>query len=149
VLIRNVEMYQWREACIDTSCEQSTGWSDALIDSSTFHAKEGHENPTAFPFDSTRFDAEGIHLGAFHPTIELILAEVRPVPRPLRLDELPANLAASASEIDGRIHVGNDPLNPAVGDLRIGYTIIPSATTILTGIQRSERLVAVEPKIPL
>lgn len=146
VLIRSVEMYQWREACVDTSCVQSTGWSDKRIDSSTFHAREGHENPQAFPFESTRFDAEGIHLGAFHPELELILAQVEPVARPLRLEELPANLAASASQLDGRIYIGNDPFNPAVGDLRIGYAIIPSATTTLSGIQRSNRLVAAEPK---
>jgi hypothetical protein len=148
-LIRRVEMYQWREACVDTSCVQSAAWSETLIDASAFHVQEGHENPPAFPFESTRFDAEGIHLGAFRPDLELILAQVKPVARALRLEELPANLAASASEIDGRIYIGNDPLNPAVGDLRIGYAIIPSATTILTGIQRSGRLVAAGPKNPL
>ena len=148
VLIRNVEMFQWREACVDTSCVQSTAWSNTLIDSSAFHTQEGHENPPAFPFESTRFDAEGIHLGAFQPDLGLVLAQVEPVARPLRLEELPANLAASASQIDGRIYIGNDPLNPAVGDLRIGYSIIPSATTTLSGIQRADRLVAVEPKNP-
>ena len=149
VLIRHVEMYQWREACVDTSCVQSPAWSETLIDASAFHAQEGHENPPAFPFESMRFDGEGIHLGAFRPDLELILAQVDPVARPLRLEELPANLAASASAIDGHIYIGNDPLNPVVGDLRIGYAIIPAATTSLTGVQRSDRLVAAEPKNPM
>lgn len=142
VLMRHVEMYQWQENCIGDTCTQSAIWSSTLIDTSGFHDRSGHENPYGFPFVSARFDAEGIHIGAFQPDLDLILAQVQPVDRPLRISELPANLAASASEIDGRIHVGNDPLQPAVGDLRIGYAVIPAATTILAGIQLSDRLVA-------
>lgn len=148
VLLRHVEMYQWQESCIGDSCTQTEVWSATLIDTSGFREKHVHENPHGFPFVSARFDGQGIHIGAFQPDLDLVLAQVKPVERPLRLGELPANLAASASEIDGRIHVGNDPLQPVVGDLRIGYDVIPAATTILSGIQRAERLVAPVPSKP-
>lgn len=140
VLIRDVEMYQWEESCIGDSCTQSPVWSSTLIDAAAFHEQEGHVNPAGFPFASARFVARGIHIGAFEPDLDLLLAQIPLLARPLRLSELPANLAASASEIDGHIHVGNDPLQPAVGDLRIGYRVVPAATTILEGIQDGRRL---------
>ena len=149
VLIREVEMYQWQESCIGDSCAQSPVWSSTLIDTEGFHEKKDHANPAGFPFASARFEAQGIHLGAFEPDLDLILAQVPPVARPLRVSELPANLAASASEIDGHIHVGNDPLQPAIGDLRISYQVVPATTTILEGIQQGNRLVAANRRNPM
>jgi hypothetical protein len=148
VLMRRVEMYQWRETCVAGTCTQSAAWSDEWIDTSTFQSRQAHSNPDDFPFTSRQFHAKGIHLGAFKPTTALIVEQVKPQPRPLRLSELPANLAASASEVDGWIFLGNDPLKPVVGDLRMGYSTIPAAATTLTGVQKGERLVALPMKNP-
>lgn len=145
VLFRRVEMFQWRESCVAGSCAQAPDWADEWIDTSTFQSRQGHSNPDAFPFGSRQFDAEGIHLGAFKLESDLIIAQVEPQPRPLRLSELPANLAASASELEGLIFLGNDPMHPVVGDLRMGYTIIPAAVATLTGVQKADRLVAAGP----
>ena len=124
VLFRRVEMFQWQESCVAGSCTQSPDWADEWIDTSTFLSRLGHSNPNDFPFVSRQFNAEGIQLGAFKLESDLIIAQIEAQPRPLRLSELPANLAASASELEGLIFLGNDPMYPVVGDLRIGYTII-------------------------
>ena len=147
VLMRKVEMFQWQETCVAGVCTQAPAWSEAWIDTSTFQSRQGHSNPDDFPFASRQFTAEGIHLGAFKPDPGLILTQLEAQPRPLRLSELPANLAASSSELDGRIFLGNDPMHPVVGDLRIGYSVIPAATATLTGVQKEDRLLP--PTTPL
>jgi hypothetical protein len=68
-LRRTVEMYQWsedsesrREKKIGGGTRETTrysyalGWSAAHVDSSSFHAPAGHQNP-AMPFASQTFDA--------------------------------------------------------------------------------------------
>jgi hypothetical protein len=142
ILIRRVEMYQWSESCIDFTCTQVARWSDTLVDSGKFHDQVGHVNPERFPFESAQFDATGTHVGVFKPDPGLLIAQLKRVARPVRLDELPANLSASFSEFDGRLVAGTDPLQPTVGGLRISYSIIPSATVTLIGIQRADQLVA-------
>jgi hypothetical protein len=142
ILIRIVEMYQWRESCIDLTCTQFAKWTDTLVDSSRFHDQIGHVNPDRFPFESAQIDATGIHVGVFRPDSDLLVTQLAKVARPVRLDELPANLSASFSEVDGVLVAGTDPLQPAVGGLRIGYSVIPSGTVTLIGIQHDDQLVA-------
>ncbi len=141
VLAREVEMYQWLEDCIDGICTQRSAWSDKWIDSSKFSEPGGHRNPDRFPVESARFVGQGIHLGAFKPDIELLIAAVGLKPRTIHADELSANLAASFSISGNELLSGSDPLHPAVGDLRIRYREVPSAPTTLIGIQQSMRLV--------
>ena len=142
VLSRHVEMYQWRENCIADACTQSADWSQELVDTAQFKEELGHTNPGHFPFESQIFLAEGVRLGAFAPELDLVIAEIPMLSKPVRLAELPANLAASFSEFDGWIFAGNDPLNPAVGDLRINYRMIPGGTVTLTGRQIGSQLLA-------
>lgn len=143
LLSRHVEMYQWQESCIADACTQSAGWSQDLVDAAQFKEPLGHVNPDHFPFASQTFVAEGIRLGAFAPDMDLVIAEIPMLPKPVRLGELPANLAASFSEFEGWILAGNDPLNPVVGDLRINYRMISAGAVTLTGKQIGNRLLAV------
>ena len=143
VLLRHVEMYQWQETCIADSCTQALGWTSELLDAAQFNEQLGHANPGQFPFASTSFIAEGIRLGAFVPSLDLITAEVPMLPKSVQLLELPANLAASFSEIDGGIFAGNDALHPVVGDLRITYRMVSTGTVTLVGKQAGNRLIAV------
>ena len=83
-LVRNVEMYQWKENQ-ETKKERTSGggekevttytysktWSPTLIDSSAFK-EAGHENPVAMPFVSEEFVAANANLGAFSLTSEQI-----------------------------------------------------------------------------
>ena len=75
-LMRNVEMYQWKE---ESSSGRSSGesreyeyvrvWNSTRIDSSHFRRQEGHENPD-MRFSRASFAATDAALGAFiAPTI--------------------------------------------------------------------------------
>lgn len=143
VLLRQVEMYQWQEQCVADACGQTPVWSTQLIDSSKFSEQVGHVNPADLPFAATRFDATDIHLGAFAIDPDLLVSELEPVARPVRLGELQPNLAASFRELDGSLYAGDNPLAPAIGDLRVSYRIVPAGGVTLTGVQRAGRLVAV------
>ncbi|MGB0134379.1 TMEM43 family protein [Dokdonella sp.] len=140
VLLRRVEMYQWQESCIADSCTQTLGWFPELIDATQFNEKLGHRNPSQFPFASQTFFADGVRLGAFTPSMELVAAQAPMQARPVRLLEMHANLAASFSELDGGIFAGNDFLNPIAGDLRITYHMVPTGTVTLVGVQDGNRL---------
>lgn len=140
VLARDVEMYQWQERCIEGVCTQREGWSAEWIDSSRFSEQIGHRNPDRMPLESKRFDAEGIHIGAFQLDIDLAIAEIGFVSRPIEAAELSANLAASFSISDNQLLSGNDPTHPVVGDLRVRYREVPAGAATLDGIQKSTRL---------
>lgn len=140
VLIREVEMLQWQEHCSAGTCTLATTWSPTLIDSTRFSASAGQRNPDRFPLQGERFAGKGIHLGAFVPDVDLLLASLDSTPRPVSLDEFPENLAASFNAVDGALVSGNDREHPAVGDLRIRYRIVPAAQVTLSGIQQSSRL---------
>jgi hypothetical protein len=141
VLRRDVEMFQWQEQCMANACSQRAGWSSTLIDSGQFKEKTGNANPADFPFHSTRFVAPAITLGAFAVSPELIASGLQVESRAVRLSELPPNLAASFIEHEGRLFAGSDPLAPAIGDLRVMYSVVPAQVVTLIGVQRGQELV--------
>ena len=76
-LTRKVEMFQWKEKTSTKSEKQlggsvkkttvytyEKGWSSSVIDSSRFK-EAGHNNPGAFPFESRKWYAGNVKLGAF------------------------------------------------------------------------------------
>ena len=77
-LKRNVEMYQWyeesHEECHDNywwseDCETTytydTKWDEDAIDSSSFYSRNGHENPSAWEYESDERVKEPITLWAY------------------------------------------------------------------------------------
>ncbi|MBL0165307.1 MAG: hypothetical protein IPP82_17115 [Xanthomonadales bacterium] len=141
VLVREVEMFQWRQACSAGSCVLKTMWSPELIDSTQFGETANPQNPQRFPIASDRFVGKGLRLGAFVPDADLLVSGAGLAPRPVSLSELSNNLAASFSVADGVLVSSNDPEHPLVGDLRVRYRIVAAAEVNLIGIQQSPRLV--------
>ncbi len=141
LLARTVEMYQWLEDCIDGVCTQRSDWSEKWIDSSAFSETVEHRNPERFPVESAHFVGQGIRIGDFEPDLGLLESEISLRPRLIKPEELSANLAASFSISGNSLLSGSDPLHPAIGDLRIRYSELPSAATTLIGIQKSNHLV--------
>lgn len=74
-LKRTVEMYQWQEECTNEdnskNCTYKKVWSEDLIDSSEFE-RSGYQNPSSMPYDSEKFYAEDVKLGAFELTNNLL-----------------------------------------------------------------------------
>ncbi|HST28528.1 MAG TPA: TMEM43 family protein [Rudaea sp.] len=140
VLLRNVEMFQWREHCAGAVCNYDTGW-DAPADSSKFREAKGHENPHA-PFAATVFAATGLKLGAFAVDAALLVAQHAPRAYPVSDAGLPPNLAASFSAANGALYAGGDPAHPQVGMLRVSYRVVPLGAATLEGVQRDGALSA-------
>lgn len=138
VLLRNVEMYEWREHCAGDACNYDTGWG-APLDSRKFHESKGHENPPA-PFASAQFAAPGLKLGAFGVDAALLLAQHALRTYPVTDAGLPPNMAASFSASNGALYAGGDPAHPQVGMLRVSYRVVPLGAATLEGVQRGTLL---------
>jgi hypothetical protein len=152
MLLRFVEMLQWREQCVGEACTYRTIWASQPIDSRKFRQPKGHENPQRLPMTNARFAASGVRLGAFAVDAGTLGSARGNMPNqvvayPVKSAQLPANLAMSFRDVDGVLYGGNDPTKPAVGDVRFTYRIIPAGTTHVTGIQRGERLL-VQKQVP-
>ncbi|HTI96870.1 MAG TPA: TMEM43 family protein [Rudaea sp.] len=140
VLLRNVEMYQWREHCAGAACKYDTGWG-APSDSRKFREAKGHENPSA-PFATAAFVAPGLKLGAFAVDSALLAAQHAPQAYPVSDAGLPPNLAASFSAVNGALYAGGDSAQPQVGMLRVSYRVVPLGAATLEGVQRDGALSA-------
>ena len=140
VLLRNVELYQWREHCAGSACNYDTGWG-VPADSRKFREAKGHENPPA-PFTTAVFVAPGLKLGAFGVDAALLVAQHAPQAHPVSDAGLPPNLAASFSAVNGALYAGGDPVRPQVGMLRVSYRVVPLGAATLEGVQRDGALAA-------
>ena len=141
LLLRNVEMYQWREHCEGGNCSYETAWSSQPIDSGKFHQKDGHDNPPQ-RLVSRRFDAQNLRIGSVEIDPDLLAAQAAAEDRPVHAAMLPGNLAASFSDVGGVLYAGGDPAHPKVGELRVSYRVVPLGEVSLHGIQRGNRLYA-------
>ncbi|MEI9990138.1 MAG: TMEM43 family protein [Rhizomicrobium sp.] len=132
---RTVEMYAWNEKKEEKTQDNTGGsqtttttytynkeWTESPADSSSFAHPEGHENPQ-LPFASHKYSASDAHLGGFtldETTVGMIDAPTALTPT------APDGWAASG----GNLYKGANPATPAVGDVRVHYTSIPSGTTV-------------------
>ena len=141
-LVRNVEMYQWKETTRSTSETKLGGgeetvttysygreWSNRPINSSDFREPAGHSNP-AMSIESRTFRIGTATLGAYRLD-EAVLGSIGGAENlPIGADLLPAVRAAlggtqPVSAVDGRIYLGRDVSRPQVGDYRIAFELVP------------------------
>lgn len=134
-VVRTVEMYQWKEKkeekkqenvggseTTTTTYSYSRVWTEEAIDSSSFTHPEGHENP-AMPFSSTRYAAGDARLGGF--TLDSSTLDSVDASKPLK-PEPPEGWLASG----GNLYRGENPSAPAIGDVRVHYTSLPTNSDI-------------------
>lgn len=139
LLLRNVEMFEWREHCAGAACNYDAGWGVPL-DSRRFRDPKGHENPPA-PFASAQFPAPGLKLGNFGIDAALLVAQQAPRAYPVSDAGLAPNMAASFSAANDALYAGGDPAHPQVGMLRVSYRVVPLGAATLEGVQRGGKLV--------
>ncbi|WP_063571682.1 MULTISPECIES: TMEM43 family protein [Luteibacter] len=146
ILIRHVEMFQWREITVGGSTHYELDWVDRPIDATNFAKPAGHVNPGAFPIQGRQFEAGEVKLGNFKLSTPIIRAF------PGRIDiapdehKLPANLAATFQRVDDKLVTSSKPSNPRLGDLRISWEAVPvQSMTVLARID-GDTLAAREPK---
>ncbi|HEV7251805.1 MAG TPA: TMEM43 family protein [Mesorhizobium sp.] len=141
-LVRQVEMYQWREEQESetetqlgggeetvTTYTYSRGWSDEPIDSADFRQPGGHANPS-MEIRGRSFQVEQATLGAFtldKQVLDVVGGEERLEVKREQIEAINQALGGSRSALvsDGRIFLGRDPAAPQVGDYRIAYELVP------------------------
>ena len=153
-LLRDVEMYQWRQdersetrnklgggTETVTTYAYSREWKDSRNESSVFRQPDGHANP---PMAFTRRDlvAADAKLGAF----SLPPALIGKLGDGARYDVDPASLAGQAAQtppeqvVDGAIYIGANPADPRVGDLKVSYFLVANGPVSAIGRQTGVRL---------
>lgn len=125
VLIRHVEMFQWREVRVGADVHYEQDWVDRPLDANRFEKPGGHANPGSFPIQGKQFDAGLVKLGAY----ALSPALVHALPGGDRIapdmKSLPGNLAASFSPQGDYLVTSANPAHPRLGDLRISWEAVP------------------------
>jgi hypothetical protein len=141
LLLRDVEMYQWREQCRGDDCTYEMVWSRQPIDSHRFHHADGHDNPRQRLLDA-RFAGDDLRVGAFVVSADVVEAQANAEDLPVRSADLPPNLAATFSDANGFLYAGGDPAHPKLGEVRVSYRTVPPGEIKLSGVQRGSSIAA-------
>jgi hypothetical protein len=148
-LSRVVEMYQWKEETGSHSQESVGGsktaettytygqvWSAEPINSGHFKVNAGHQN-RPMEFRSAIFDAGEVKLGAWR--VDAPLLDRLATFTPLQAQSAPP--AGYHVAGDG-FYRGQDPSQPAIGDVRVTFAAIPAQTISVAGGQSGGVLAA-------
>ncbi|GAA0889597.1 TMEM43 family protein [Rhodanobacter soli] len=142
VLVRHVEMFQWREVRFGSSVHYELDWVDHLLDASHFEDPKGHANPLSFPISGKQFDAGLVQIGGFKlgpVLLHAIPGTQRITPDPVAL---PENLAASFSRYQDYLVTSAQPGDPRLGDVRVIWNEVPLQELTIVGRIDGDRLVA-------
>ncbi|RUL69729.1 TMEM43 family protein [Dyella choica] len=143
VLIRHVQMFQWRELHYGDTPTYELDWQDHPVDSA--HYPQGHANPDKFPLEGAQFDASLVRLNDFVLAPALVHALIGSEPVKPDLRRLPGNLAASFSLYDDGLVTSPVPSHPQVGDLRVTWEAVPAQTvTIVARVEGNKLLPAID-----
>jgi Transmembrane protein 43 len=146
-LSRSVEMYQWKETSSSQS-QQSVGgskttettytyqrvWSAQPIVSAQFKVRDGHQNPP-MQVQLATFNAGQVKLGAYgvDPPLLNKLATFTP----LQVQSAPPSGYQASG--DG-FYQGQNPGQPAIGDVRVTFAAIPAQTISVAAAQSNGML---------
>ncbi|MHA6205476.1 TMEM43 family protein [Dyella soli] len=141
VLIRHVEMFQWREVRVGADVHYELDWVDRPVDSRRFEQPQGHANPERFPIMGKQFDAGQVRVGGFvmSPTLLHALPGSDPLPPDYR--QVPPNLSASFTPYDRYLTTSTRPQQPRLGDLRVSWDTVPSQDVTVFAQLDGEQLV--------
>jgi hypothetical protein len=143
-LTRTVEMYQWEEET-NTKSQQNVGgtkttettynykrdWSARPIDSGRFKVPAGHQNPS-MQLQSGTFDGGDVRLGAWK--LDPAVLNKLTVFTPLRPQSAPPSGYQASG--DG-FYQGQNPGQPATGDVRVSFGAVPAQTVSVAAAQAS------------
>ena len=155
-LVRNVEMFQWKEEShsettkklgggeeTTTTYTYSKEWDDSPIDSAAFKQPSGHQNPS-MEVRSRSFQIPEGKLGAFtldQPVLDKVEGDQPIAIKPGQAEAIEAAYGTSkkVSVVDGRIYLGWNPSSPAIGDYRIAYDVAPLGAISVIGQQQGSQ----------
>ncbi|SFW37751.1 TMEM43 family protein [Luteibacter sp. UNCMF366Tsu5.1] len=135
ILIRHVEMFQWREITVGGATHYELDWVDRPIDATSFAKPAGHVNPGAFPVQGRQFEAGEVKLGNFKLSEPILRAFPGRVSVPPDEKKLPPNFAATFQRVDDALVTSSKPAHPRLGDLRVSWEAVPlQSMTVLARI---------------
>ncbi len=150
-LIRDVEMYQWKENEKSETKKKLGGgeetvttytyekaWSSDTIDSASFQETSGHENPGSFPVQANTVVADPVRLGAFQLSPEQIdkLTDAQDLPVNDAMGEaIPEPMREQVQVSGGVFYMGENPSSPQIGDARIRFRVVRPSTASVVGVQ--------------
>ena len=149
-LVRTVEMFQWKEERRSETVKKLGGgeetvtryvysreWSERAVESSRFHEAANHRNPPMPAFGSRAIYARDARVGAFGFGQQAVtqISGAEPVAASAEtLVRARALLGPQARLDQTRIYVG-DPDFVRIGDLRIGFDMVPHQDVSVIGRQ--------------
>jgi hypothetical protein len=135
ILIRHVEMFQWREITVGGATHYELDWVDRPVDATSFAQPAGHVNPGAFPIQGRQFEAGEVKLGNFKLSEPILRAFPGRAGVPPDEKSLPPNLAATFQRVEDALVTSGKPANPRLGDLRVSWEAVPlQSMTVLARI---------------
>jgi len=164
-LRRIVEMYQWNESESSETEELVGGgtetrttytyteiWSDILIDSDYFKLQKEHVNPPRMPIIGEAFNAKMVTLGKFtlsnslianlnnYDWLPLTTKTFEMLPETLRNQHNSHATSGKRIQLYGNYYyIGQNPVNPQIGDLRIKFeAILPTTISVVAKQSGSE-----------
>ncbi|MDZ4726281.1 MAG: TMEM43 family protein [Leptospira sp.] len=143
VLDRNVEMYQWRENTKEDKDKKAEKtytyekeWSSSEINSNQFNDPKDHSNPP-MPYEDKVIRPNDVSLGNLKFS-DALIASIS-ANDDLTYDQGSINRFKSkfgnkAKVHDGGIYIGNNPLSPEIGDIKIKHKVSMEGTTSIIGL---------------
>jgi hypothetical protein len=141
VLVRHVEMFQWREVRLGEQVHYELDWVDRPVDSSRFAQPGGHENPGTFPIEGKQFDAGLVRLNGLALAPALLHALPGSESVTPETGNMPANMAATFTAYDGHLVTSAKPGRPRLGDIRVSWEAVPLQTLTVFARVDGDRLV--------
>lgn len=141
VLIRHVEMFQWRELRLGGDVHYEQDWVDRPIDSRGFAHTSGHVNPERFPIEGKQFDSGQARVGNYvlsAPLLHALLGGELIAPN---IKTLPTNLAASFAPNGNYFTTSEHPDHPVLGDLRVSWEAVPAQVVTVFAQINGDQLV--------
>jgi hypothetical protein len=142
VLLRHVEMFQWREVRIGNGVHYEMDWVDRPLDASHFKEPAGHANPASFPISGKQFDAGLVQMGGFK--LGPMLLHALPGSQRVTADtkSLPENLAASFTLYQDHLVTSAHPDDPRLGDVRVSWDEVPLQQLTIVGRLDGDQILA-------
>jgi len=159
---RSAEMYQWvekqkeeKDKKVGGAVEKKItytyekGWSAELIDSKEFKEKKDHDNPATLPVPSEELHAADVTVGAFTLPANLIARidnnDKFPVDEAL-LAKVSPTLRGKLKVHNQTFYLGADPANPAIGDVKISFSVVKPAAVSIAAQQAGNSLMPYKTK---
>jgi hypothetical protein len=160
---RLIEVYQWKEEAKSKTIEKLGGgtettttytyskdWSDRLIDSSNFKESEQHQNPTAKLFKDKEWISQGVTVGAYSITENMLstLSGYQPLPVTQAMLDVQTTTATAQLQLVGNTiyYQTKDITLPEIGNTRIHYEIVSPQDVSIVYKQSGETLIPYQTK---